>query len=369
MTFTKNEIEEWYSKFDNLRYPTRLYDELVWDNKDNPKKIELLGGWKTSCIRINNNANNPIYTDVNGTKYEYTGRWKASTPVGFYVWKYLSDNIDNIRKNIPSKLQDSEPKVLIEMKEKSGFGFIWGLFILHSLYPKIYPLYDQHVYRAYKYILNSNVVLPNIASNSWSEYYKYTIFFNELVSKKNCSPIKADRALWAYGKYLKTKYSSKLMKKNINVSIQIDENYDDYCLAFTLGGKHKKFWWKINEDDSLVIIRKFNSDNGKITLETFTAKEIENIQQFINDTNIPLANNVQKIKDGTEKEGLGKFLYEKLNKNTTQAQLASHISTIFYHSSIWGYNGKKRGMLFWKKSKDWKSLLNSYYLAQRESVE
>lgn len=366
MTFSRDEIEEWYDKFDSLIYPTRIYDELVWCNKDNIKKIELLGAWKTGCIRINNNAKNPVYVDEIDTKYEYTERWKASTPVGFSIWMNLSDNINSIYKDIPPVFQDNEPKVLMKIREKRGFGFIWGIFVLHCLYPKVYPLYDQHVYRAYKYILNPNIDLPNVAQNSWSEYHKYTNFFKKLVLKENCSQVKVDRALWAYGKYLKIMRSSKNTKKNQNIAIK---NYDGYCLAFTLGGKHKRFWWKINKDCSLEIIRKFDSGNGKITLETFSEKEIENIQQFINNTKIPLANNVQKIKDGTEKKGLGKFLYEKLDRNTTQAQLASHISTVFYKSGIWGYNRKKQNMLFWKLSNDWKNLLNAYYIEQREQVE
>ncbi len=272
MMFLKNEIEEWHNKFDSLRYPTKIYNELVWNNKDYPKKIELLGAWKTGCIRINNNTKKPVYIDLDNTKYEYTRRWKATTPVGFNVWRYLSGNTNSIRKNIPLILEDREPRVLIEMKENSGFGFIWGLFILHSFYPKIYPLYDQHVYRAYKYIQNPNTVLTNAAPNSWSEYHKYTKIFKDLVSRESSSEIKVDRALWAYGKYLKTKRIDNPTKKNIKAPIQIDTNYDDYRIGFTLGGKHKRFWWKINRNYSLTIIRKFNSGNGKITLETFTEK-------------------------------------------------------------------------------------------------
>lgn len=368
MTFSKNEIKEWNSKFNTLKYPTKIYDELVWQNKEHPDKLELLGAWKTGCIRINNKAKNSIYIDENNTKYEYTGRWQPHTPVGFKVWKNLSTITDHIYAKIPPELQETKPDILTEIEGKKGFGFIWGLFALHCFYPKVYPLYDQHVYRAYANIQNPNIILPSTASTNWAKYLEYAHFFNSLVSRENFSQVEIDRALWAYGKYLKTNSSSR-SKNTPNATakpFKANKKDDGYCLAFTLGGKHKRFWWKINKDYSLEIIRKFNSGNGKITLETFTEKEIKNIQQFINGSKIPLANNVQKIKDGTEKEGLGKFLYENLNKNTTQAQLASHISTIFYNSGTWDYNGKKKDMLFWKKSEDWKNLLNSYYLTQRD---
>jgi len=362
MIFSINEIKEWYSKFDTLKYPTKLYDELVYENKNHPNKIELLGAWKTGSIRINNRTSNPIYIDKNNVKYEFTNRWKESTPVGYTTWKYLSDNISMLYETIPSEIQLDEPKILVEMKARKGFGFIWGLFILHSIYPRIYPLYDQHVYRAYKRIANSDIALPSVASKSWSEYCKYRTFFNQLVSKEKCSPIKIDRALWAYGKYLKVVDKKNITKNSVRTSIQFNENNDCYCLGYTLGGKHKIFWWRLKENYSLEIIRKFNADTGKINSSIFTEKEIDKIQEFINGNKIPLANNVQKLQNGTEKEGLGKFLYENLDKNTTEAQLASHISAIFYYSGIWDYNEKKKGMLFWRKTMSWKSLLNSYFL-------
>ena len=368
MTFSKNEIKEWHDKFDTLKYPTKIYDELVWKNKEYPNKLELLGAWKTGCIRINNNTKSSVYIDENGAKYEYTRRWQTHTPVGFDIWRDLADNTGDVLKNIPSKLQNNKPRVLIEMEKRKGFGFIWGLFVLHCFYPKVYPLYDQHVYRAYVSIQNPNIILPNIASTNWAKYLEYANFFNSLLSREDFSQVEIDRALWAYGKYLKINSGSRT-KNTLNAAAQtfeVNEKDDGYCLAFTLGGKHKSFWWKINKDYSLEIIRKFNSGNGKIIFETFTEQEIQEIQKFINHNKIPLANNVQKLTNGTEKEGLGKFLYEKLNKNTTQAQLASHISTIFYYSGIWDYNGRKRNMLFWKKSEDWKNLLNTYYLIQKE---
>ncbi|RLA73625.1 MAG: hypothetical protein DRG30_06035 [Epsilonproteobacteria bacterium] len=363
MTFSKHEIRVWCNKFDTLQYPTKIYDELVWGTKKCPNQLELLGAWKTGCIRINNSARNPIYIDENNTKYEYTGRWQPHTPVGFDIWKNLSIIANEIYAKIPSELQKTKPNILTEMEEKRGFGFIWGLFILHCFYPEVYPLYDQHVYRAYMNIQNPHIVLPSTASTKWTKYLEYANFFNSLTLRENFRQVEIDRALWAYGKYLKINSSSNCTKDIPNATVQsfvVDEKDDGYCLAFTLGGKHKRFWWKIDENCSITIIRKFNSGSGKITLDIFTEKEIENIQQFINGNKIPLANNVEKIKDGTEKEGLGRFLYEQLNKNTTQAQLASHISAIFYYAGIWDYNRQVRNMLFWNKSKDWKNLIKAY---------
>ena len=74
-----------------------------------------------------------------------------------------------------------------------------------------------------------------------------------------------------------------------------------------------------------------------------------------------LANDVQKLKNGTEKEGLGKFVFSKLGWSTTKAQLSSHIGAIFSDSGVWAYNGKKRGIKFKKNNNKWKEGIEALY--------
>ena len=113
MTFTKQDIERWASTYDILKYPISIYQELVIDNKDHNNKIELMGAWKTGSIRIDNNTLNPIYIDNNGSKYRYTKRWKKETPVGYEVWKDISQNITDIKKKIPKSItRNSKPDIL-----------------------------------------------------------------------------------------------------------------------------------------------------------------------------------------------------------------------------------------------------------------
>lgn len=74
-----------------------------------------------------------------------------------------------------------------------------------------------------------------------------------------------------------------------------------------------------------------------------------------------LANNVQKLANGKEKPGVGKFLYDELGWNTTDAQLSSHLGVIFYRSKVWDFNGKMRGMQFKRISSNWSELVQNYY--------
>ncbi len=364
MTFSRNEINKWYENFDTLKYPIQIYDELVWENYKSQNKIEILGAWKTGCLHVDNNSITPIYIDKNGTKYEYTKRWQRHTPVGFDIWKEISKNHNITLKNISNKLPTNKPKFLIDIEKKKGFGFIWGIFVLHCYYPKTYPLYDQHVYRAYKYIEEPDEKLPIKASYNWTDYLAYVSFFNKIVAKVHYHPSKVDRALWAYGKYLKILNLKMHVRNNVNSITHFLDTYEKgntYCHLYTLG-KQKSFWWKLDTDNSLIIIRRFSSGNTKINQEVFTKKELEEIQKYVcNYKKVPLANNVQKLNNNTEKDGLGNFIYNILSKNTTQAQLASHILSIFYYADIWDYNNKKRNILFWSKSNNWKNTLSFYY--------
>ena len=74
-----------------------------------------------------------------------------------------------------------------------------------------------------------------------------------------------------------------------------------------------------------------------------------------------LANNASKLYNGTEKEGIGKFLY-KLRPEVSYAQLSSQLGAIFYHSKVWKWNEQKRGMKFLLLSQDWQQKTMQYYL-------
>jgi hypothetical protein len=67
---------------------------------------------------------------------------------------------------------------------------------------------------------------------------------------------------------------------------------------------------------------------------TFTEEEINTIQQWSLSGWVALANNVQRLANGIEQEGLGRFIYENIESKTTTAQLSSHIGALFYIAEI-----------------------------------
>ena len=137
----------------------------------------------------------------------------------------------------------------------------------------------------------------------------------------------------------------------------------DFVRSNTLGSA-KNFWWILDDDCKIIVLRQFNMKSTKQPHETIISSDI--IQHLIdllpNDEWFPLANNVEKLSNGTEVEGIGKILYDQ-GFNTTDCQTASHLGTIFYQAGIWLYNGKLNGIKFQKNPDvtEWCNHLRKYY--------
>lgn len=144
-----------------------------------------------------------------------------------------------------------------------------------------------------------------------------------------------------------------------------DLNYiDDKQLCVTLGGKAKEFKWDYN-GEKVIISRKVGKLQNNIQSE-FTNNEISLILSYIKHKgNIELSNSVSKLQDGTEKDGIGKFIYENIKSDTTLAQAASQLASIFVNANILSYNGKKRNMEFWLLDEEWEKALHKYLLCSR----
>ncbi|MNN67282.1 hypothetical protein D3C81_1829080 [compost metagenome] len=66
------------------------------------------------------------------------------------------------------------------------------------------------------------------------------------------------------------------------------------------------------------------------------------------------------MKDGTEKDGLGKFIFEELKRDISSAQASSQLIAIFYDAGIIYTNEKVKGIKFWIKDEDWKEQLRIF---------
>lgn len=116
---------------------------------------------------------------------------------------------------------------------------------------------------------------------------------------------------------------------------------NDVQIYTTLGGKEKKFRWDIK--DGILEIERIDA-NIKDQLELTLLLDVlhELYERFKNDE-FPLANNVQKLKEGIEIEGIGSFIYAK-NQNVALAQSASQLAAILTHCEIFSWNGKRKNI-------------------------
>ena len=66
---------------------------------------------------------------------------------------------------------------------------------------------------------------------------------------------------------------------------------------------------------------------------------------------IPLANNVEKMYYGTEKEGLGMVIFQLRPGDTMHAQGASYLGVVLQIVGIFEWNGQKKGIA-WRYRND-----------------
>ncbi|MDD4239569.1 MAG: hypothetical protein PHT62_13610, partial [Desulfotomaculaceae bacterium] len=263
-----------------------------------------------------------------------------------------------------------------ELEARKGFGTIWALFVMHCFYPQTYPLFDQHVYRAYRSIVTLQKECPVSTCTAWADYTGYRNFFLAQVEAVVLPYWEVDRALWAFGKHIKqfawavSGAARQVRGGAHDNTAMIDEMSgglnDEWVHSTTFGGKAKSFWWKIDSEGNLSILRFFKSSNGvSEKFKRISREEIEKLNLYMAENEwVSLANNVEKLGNGVEKEGIGRFLYENFKWNIADCQLASHLGVIFSLSGMWEYNGKERGILFRRLNRDWRELVKDYYVSQ-----
>jgi hypothetical protein len=349
--FSKSQILFWKNQYNSSIYPPIIYKELVVDQLYHERRIEFFGAWKNGCFRILQNGRD--YTDRNGVTYKLTNRWKESCPVGYNTWIEVSKKQDAFKTLIPYTFPAAELRIVSDLKKMDGFGFVWSVAILHCFQPEVFPLYDQHVYRAYKAITNHSTIEIKTAPGYWETYSEYSDFFKRQTALAGLPFWIVDMALWAFGKNLKKPkiQTPVLVKPNLVVHKNILTNSSSWIQEFTLGGKAKSFNWRIDDDFNLIL---------KIDkrYKTVSAEELDSIYSYVGTISwTDLANNVEKLNNNEEKDGLGKFLHEMLNWSASESMVASQIAAIFVRLQIWNYNGKKRGIRFKRAASNWRIIM------------
>lgn len=114
------------------------------------------------------------------------------------------DIINDLKKSKDFKIEDVN-------KEFDNLSFVWKIFILHIIKPKSYPIYDQHINRAYNFITGKEY---RSISHSISDKKKEIFYFGEylpFIKELNYKPLKKlDEAFFTFGKFIKTQKYYKI---------------------------------------------------------------------------------------------------------------------------------------------------------------
>lgn len=122
----------------------------------------------------------------------------------------------------------------------------------------------------------------------------------------------------------------------------------DFVLESTLGSRAADFWWRADELGNLIIRRvakpgQTHAAKGRLVqrdeLEALLAWMAE--REWVRLECLP-----GKLRDGTAKEGLGRFVHEQLGWPPTEAPFASHLAAVLTAAEVLAWNGSKRGMAF-----------------------
>ena len=116
-------------------------------------------------------------------------------------------------------------------------------------------------------------------------------------------------------------------------------------MSFTRGGerKRKEFLWRLDATSETVII-----ENEKGRKLTYTVGEVREIllalhRRFRADF-FPLANNVERLGNGTERPGLGTTMLDLLGHNVTKAQGASYLGAVLEEIGFFTWNDRNWGI-------------------------
>lgn len=141
-----------------------------------------------------------------------------------FEWKNGIENISSSKSNFVQEIVKQLPKIkeLNEIWDEAEFirffdpakgAAIWNIYLMHIVNPDQNPIFDQHVYRAYRYLQSKEIKEIGYSNRNKFALYRteYRPFLSKLQKETNCDPREIDKAMWAFGRFLKN--YSKIIEK------------------------------------------------------------------------------------------------------------------------------------------------------------
>lgn len=162
-----------------------------------------------------------LYLDrITKTQFDYDDIQK------FFTWKNgmpLSNPKQNsLDKKIKSKLEiinsyksSNDWTISDFQKNFNDLTAVWKIFLLHIIQPNKYPIYDQHIHRAYNFIhgLDYKIISSSTVTDREKEIFYFETYC-KFVAELKINLRTVDKALFSFGQFIRTNGNAKLVDKN-----------------------------------------------------------------------------------------------------------------------------------------------------------
>ena len=158
-----------------------------------------------------------LYSYPNAELYELNIRQPLTEERvwALYKWKNGGDISAKKRQSVASiyvrALNDGPPELRTITDGRRYLstiagGGIWGIFWLHCINPDLFPIFDQHTYRAMaKLSVLEPKEIPADRDAKLAAYFdQYMVFVSDSFHRAELTSV--DRALFTYGRFLKSQY-------------------------------------------------------------------------------------------------------------------------------------------------------------------
>ncbi|MCB0409760.1 MAG: hypothetical protein KDD29_06040 [Flavobacteriales bacterium] len=139
--------------------------------------------------------------------------WKNGMKLSKLKTKSLEEKVISKLKIINHQKGLKQFDLEFFLNEFQNVSFVWKIFLLHIIRPNEYPIYDQHINRAYNYIHGKEY--RNI-TNTISDKKKFEFYFNDFLPFVKSIGItdmrKIDKAFFAFGQFINTRNQVILIK-------------------------------------------------------------------------------------------------------------------------------------------------------------
>lgn len=95
----------------------------------------------------------------------------------------------------------------------SDVSAVWRIFLLHTIKPKVYPIYDQHIHRTYNFIHNLEwQSINNTISGKRKLDFYYNTYLPYVQSLGVIDLKEMDEAFFAFGQFLNTRKQNEIFR-------------------------------------------------------------------------------------------------------------------------------------------------------------